>query len=286
MKKRLVINFLTSKIFWESIPLIITEIAKREHFLYIFDQDCIPSIEKLLNCDVLIDMSAIIDVVFYEILLDEYNRIKSMGHKVPLLVDNPEAIMNSMDKRKTHRLIPDLSPESYNLDGQNNIKVISMFKDDEYVVIKEPMGWQAQGIEKLSLKEALKKYGTAKDLIVQKYIPFNDGVGRILTLLNHRYDFLIMCAYLRIPDSWRTGVGTTSRYEQVDIDDKLTDFARDVAIRSGLYLNGIDYIYSNGRYVLIEVNAAPGIRDPYDEFKIDTPKILLDHIERNVNATD
>jgi glutathione synthase/RimK-type ligase-like ATP-grasp enzyme len=91
-----------------------------------------------------------------------------------------------------------------------------------------------------------------------------------------------MCAYLRIPDSWRTGEGSLSQYRLVQVNKKLVDFAKDASVRSGLYLNGIDYIYHDGKYVLIEVNAAPGIRDPYDDFKIDTPKMLLDHIERSV----
>jgi len=280
MKRHLSINLLTSRVFWESMPLIITEIAKREHYLSIFDDRHMPALEGLLDCDVLIDMSAITDVEFYEKLKTECLQRQANGQKIPLMVDSPEAVMNSMDKRKTHALMPDLVPESYNLDGVNNESMIAKFFDDEYLLIKDPFGWQARGIDRLSPKAALDKYRVSKGLIVQKYIPFTDGVGRVLTL-NHASDFEIMCAYLRVPDSWRTGEGTESQYKLVEIDEKLRDFAKSAAIRSGLYLNGIDYIYKDGKYVLLEVNAAAGLRDPYDEFKIDTPKIFLDHIERN-----
>lgn len=280
MKRRISINLITSKVFWESMPIIIAEIVKREHYLSIFDDKHMPALDGLFDCDVLIDMSAITDVDFYEKLQTEYARRKKFHQNVPLMVDSPDAVMNSMDKRKTHALMPDLVPESYNLDGVNNESIIAKFSDDEYLLIKDPFGWQARGIDRLSPRAALEKYRVSKGLIVQKYIPFTDGVGRVLTL-NYTSDFEIICAYLRIPDSWRTGEGTESQYKLVEIDEKLRDFAKGAAIRSGLYLNGIDYLYKDGAYVLLEVNAAPGLRDPYDEFEIDTPKIFLDHIERN-----
>lgn len=281
-KEQLSINLLTSKVFWESMPLLIAEIARREHYLSIFDENNIPSIKSLLDCDVHIDLSAITNIPFYEDLNGEYKRQQSEGGRVPLMVDPPEAIMNSMDKRKTHAIMPDLVPESYNLDGSNNEEVIKKFMPDEYLVIKDPFGWWAKGIDRLSPQEALGKHKESKDLIAQKYVPFTDGVGRILTL-NHGSDFKIMCAYLRIPDSWRTGEGTTSHYKLVLVKEDLYNFALTVSKRAGLYLNGIDYIQSNGKYVLLEINAAPGFRDPHDEFGINTPKIIMDHIERNAH---
>ena len=130
MKKQLSINLLTSKIFWESIPLLIAEIAKREHYLFVFDESNIPSVDSLLNCDVHIDLSAITDKAFYEGLKREYERKQTVGEKVPLMVDPPDAIMNSMDKRKTHAIMSDLVPESYDLDGSNNEDVISSCEGD------------------------------------------------------------------------------------------------------------------------------------------------------------
>jgi glutathione synthase/RimK-type ligase-like ATP-grasp enzyme len=241
MKKRLSINLLTSKIFWESMPLIISEIVQRGHYISIFNEGNIPSLASLLDCDVHIDLSAITDIGFYKNLTKEYSKRKTLGKKVPLMIDNPEAVMNSMDKRKTHRIMPDLVPESYNLNGLNNEKSINKFINDKYVVIKDPFGWWAKGLDRLSPQEALKKYKSSKNLIVQKYIPFSDGVGRILTL-NYDSDFKIICAYLRMPNSWRTGEGTSSRYKLVCVSKKLYNFAKTVSIRSGIYLNGIDYI--------------------------------------------
>src|SRR3989344_4714935 len=137
MKKRLTINMLTSKVFWESMPLIIAEIARREHYLSIFDDKNIPSLDGLLDCDALVDMSAITDVAFYEKLSEKRTERQSSGNDVPLMIDRPEAIMNSMDKRRTHALMPDLVPESYDLDGPDNEKLISKFINDENVIIKD-----------------------------------------------------------------------------------------------------------------------------------------------------
>jgi len=284
MKERMSVNMLTSKVFWESMPLLIAEIARREHYLSVFDESNIPSIKSLLNCDVHIDLSAITSTAFYEDLQGECQRRKLAGDRVPLMVDPPEAVMTSMDKRKTHALMPDLVPESYNLDGVHNQEMIAKFLPDQYVVIKDPFSWWAKGIERLSPQEAMEKHRQSHDIIVQKYVPFTDGVGRVLTL-NHGSDFTIISAYLRIPDSWRTGEGTTSKYELILVRDNLYNFALDVSRRAGLYFNGIDYIQSGGKYVLLEINAAPGFRDPHDEFGIDTPKIIMDHIERNVDSS-
>lgn len=283
MKERLSVNLVTSKIFWESMPLLIGEIARREHYLSVFDETNIPSLKSLLDSDVYIDLSAITSMAFYEDVKGEYGRRLTAGERTPLMIDPPEAIINSMDKRRTHAIMPDLVPESYNLDGSNNEEVIGKFMGDDYVVIKDPLSWWAKGIERLSPQEALEKHKATEGLIVQKYVPFTDGVGRVLTL-NHGSDFEIICAYLRMPNSWRTGEGTASRYGLVLVKDDLYNFALAVSKRAGLYLNGIDYIESNGKYVLLEVNAAPGFRDPYDEFGINTPKIIMDHIERHAKS--
>ena len=281
MGKEITLNLITSKVFWSSLPLVIAEIAKRGYFVSIFDETNVPSASKLLDCDVLLDLSAIIDISFYEDLDKEYERRKKLGLKLPLRVDEPIAVLNSMDKRKTHKLLPEFAPESYNLDGKNNVELINNFKNDQFVIVKDPFGWQAKGVFRMSPKEAIEKYSTASDLIVQKYIPFTDGVGRIMTL-NYKDDFEVMCAYLRIPKaSWRTGEDDCT-FKLVNVDKDLYNFAKEITTRSKIYLNAIDYIYSNGKYVMLEVNVAPGLKDPYDEFHIDTPKQLFDHIERSL----
>lgn len=281
MNRKLVFHLVTSKIFWFGAPLIISEILKRGHYISVFDEDTIPSNKKLLDCDIYIDMSAIVNKSFYNGLKKEYKRRTLLCLKVPLMVDPPMAIMNSFDKRKTHKIFPDLIPESYNLTGNGNKDVINKFKSDKFVVIKNPLGWWGKDIERLTPKQAIKKYGKAKDLIVQKYIPFVDGVGRIITF-NQGNDFEIACSYLRKLNSWKIGVDMKYRCVLQPVNKELYSFAFIVSKRCGLYLNGIDYLYSNGRYILLEVNAVPAIKEPYDEFQIDIAKKLIDHLERNL----
>lgn len=283
MTEQLSVNMLVSETFdLKSTPLIIATLKARGHKVNPISEGIGLPPDHLLDCDVFIDRSSIVSVDFFRGLAEIVRRRREDSLEVPLMIDEPNATTNSLDKRRTHQIMPDLVPESYNLDGLNNESHIKRFIDDAYVVIKDPFGWYARGIDRLSPLEALKKYRQSKDLIVQKFVPFSDGIGRILTL-NYGSRFEIVCAYLRIPDSWRTGEGTTSEFQQVEIDDELYSFAHKVSHRSGLYLNGIDYIFHDGKYVLLEVNAVPGIQTPYYNLGIDSPGIFVKHIEESVS---
>ncbi len=178
------------------------------------------------------------------------------------MVDNPFATITSADKRRTHAILPDLVPEFYNLDGVSNREVIGRFADDEYVIVEDPFGWYAYGVERMTPQEALEKYAVASGLILQKYLPYHVGSGRILTL-NHDSDFEVLCSYIEFLDIWHSGNGATSRYDVVEVDPGLYEFARRASKTSGLYLNGIDYtVYPGGRYVLYEINSVPNLFSP------------------------
>lgn len=261
--------------------MIISEIVKHGHYLSVFDEENLPSFKTLLGCDVFIDMSTITKKNFYLSLAKEHERRKSSGLKGPLMVDPPEAVVSSFDKRLTHDIFPDLTPESYVLTGRNNRGKIEKFKDDEFVVIKPLQGWWGKGVERLSPQSVLKKYGKSKDLIVQKYIPPSNGVGRIVTIF-HKNDFEIAASYMRFPHSWRTGTDVSYTCQKQSITKRLREFALTVSRKCGLYLNGIDYVYHKGQYILLEINAVPAMKEPMDAFGIDIPKKLLAHIERNV----
>ncbi len=282
MKRRLTFHVITSPVFWVGAPLVIAEILRRGHYISVLDEKLLPAPKKLLECDALIDMSAITDEKFYQSLEKEYKRRIQADEKTPLMIDPPGAIIDSFDKSRTHKHFPNLIPESYTLTGSNNQEVFEHFKDDEYVVVKPIIGWWGTGIERIAPMEARDIYRKTKGVIVQKYIPFEKGIGRIVTL-NHENDFEVVSSYLRVPlNSWRTGIGIRYDCVQEPITEDLSEFAQFVSKQSGLYLNGIDYIYSNGRYILLEVNAVPAMKEAYDAFGIDIPKKLLTHIERNL----
>jgi glutathione synthase/RimK-type ligase-like ATP-grasp enzyme len=281
---KLTFHIISSKTFWVGAPMIISEILKRGHYISVFDENMLPTPVRLLQCDVLIDMSTITKPSFYLALEREFNKRKQTDKKVPLVVDPPKAVLNSLDKRKTHDMFPDLIPESYVLNGRNNAVKINKFKNDKFVVVKQPVGWWGIGVERISPVSALEKYKTAKGLIVQKYVPYQQGVGRIVTI-NHAGDFEIACSYLRIPRSWRTGVDVEYTCVIEPVSKKLKEFAEHISKVCGLYLNGIDYIFANGRYVLLEINAVPAMKEPLDEFAINIPAKLISHIERNLGIS-
>ena len=204
------------------------------------------------------------------------------------MVDNPFATMSSLDKRKTRRLMPDFVTEGYDLDGTSNHEAISHFDKDEWVVVKDPLGWYSRGTDRVSPEEAHDKYGSAKDMTVEKYIPFIRGVGRVLTL-NHGANFQVVCNYLMVPNSWRTGEGVDVSHELADYPEDLRLFAQNVTKRSGLYLNGMDYIErtpkdreeGQNKYALLEVNAVPNLRVPLHYLGVDAPGMFVRHVEQS-----
>jgi glutathione synthase/RimK-type ligase-like ATP-grasp enzyme len=184
--------------------------------------------------------------------------------------------------------MPEFVPEGYNLDGESNHQAISHFEEDEWVVIKDPLGWYSRGMDRVSPEEAHDKYGSARDMTVEKYVPFIRGVGRVLTM-NHGANFQVVCSYLMVPDSWRTGEGVSVTHELTDCPDDLRLFAHDVTKRSGLYLNGMDYIEraaedrteGQNKYALLEVNAVPNLRVPLHYLGVDAPGKFAEHVEQS-----
>ena len=214
-------HLITSRTFWVGAPMIITEIIKRGHYLSIFDEEHLPPLKTLLECDVFMDMSTITKKSFYHALAREYKSRKSKG---PVMIDPPEAIVNSFDKRLTHNMFSNLVPESYVLTGKNNKEKIEKFKGNEFLVIKSLQGWWGEGVERLSPQNALKKHSKSKDLIVQKYVPPSNGVGRIVTL-SHKGYFEIVVAYTRFSRSWRTGTDVSYTCKKEPVTKKTTRIA-------------------------------------------------------------
>lgn len=282
IKTKLNFHLITSENFWVGAPMLISEIIRRGHYISVFDEKSIPPIKILIDCDVLIDMSTITKKSFYFSLNRTVKFIELSGRKAPLMIDPPLAAINSFDKHLTHKLFPDLIPKSDILTGKNNFKKIKKFEGDKFIVVKPKQGWCGIGVKKMTFKQVLNKYIYTKDIIIQEYIPPTGGIGRIVTFF-HSNDFEIAVSYTRITTSWRTGNDVSYICKKKPVTKKLRKFALEVSQKCGLYLNGIDYIYHNGKYKLLEVNAVPAMKEPLIEFGIDIPKKLLDHIERNIS---
>lgn len=281
--RKLRFNILTSKEFSVGAPLIIDEIKKRDHSVMVYSDENRPDYLTLLDCDIYFDMSSITDISFYLQFKLAYDKLVHINGKGPLLVDSPISIINAMDKMRTNKIFHDLIPKSYNLNGSNNSEVLSKLKGN-VLVIKSPIGWGGKGVQRIKAKNASTLIKSYSNVILQEYIKPIDGVGRILTL-NHEDDFQILCAYTRISRSWKIGLSSKYKCRLEILDKKLVDFAHSVSVRSGLYLNGIDYIRSvDNKIYLLEVNAVPAIKEPLEEFGINTPKLIIDHVERSVTA--
>ena len=280
MYRSLNFNILKSEGFdAQSLPIFERRLEERGHTPILFASEDKPSAEELLDCDVFVDRSAVVDVDFFRALATAYQTKRAADIKpLPVMVDNPFATMVASDKRKTHELFPSLVPESHNLDGVANIEKISRFANEDFVVIKDPFGWYSKGTEKVTPEEALDKHHDSTDLIVQKYVPFNEGVGRAYTLHhNGRFDFI--CNYLETPNMWRTGVGAESTYQTYEITDKIYRFIRHISKTCGLYLNAIDYIEYKGKLFLLETNSVPNLYAAEKNGKAPAFDLFISHME-------
>lgn len=264
-----------------STPLIIAAFEANGHQVTVQSAEAPPTVEVLLAGDVFVDRSPITDPAFFWTLARAVQAQRSAGKALPLLVDNPHATLVASDKRKTHDLFPGLVPESYNLDGIDNEAAFTALQDHSAVVIKDPLGWYSIGTERLSVAEAREKYHGATNRIIQEYIPFARGVGRVLGA-HYAGDFELICSYMMVPNDWRTGHGVTTEFELAPCPPELTAFAAHVTKTSGIYLNGLDYIERGpGDYVLLETNTVPNLRVPLYWMGIDAPARFVAHIERS-----
>ena len=280
----LAFNFVTSKRFGVGAPLLIEEVMSRGHSVHAFKHSSLPPLHQLLECDVLIDMSTITSVQYYNAIVQLIHEAKLAGRSVPLLIDPPEAIKQSMDKHLTHLQFTEFVPESYLLEADTFDAILERFRGDEYVVIKPIIGWGGEGVDRYTYADICENNSDLLGKIIQKYIPITNGIGRLLTI-NYKQHFSLVGAYTRRPIGWKTDL--TGDYECLPdhVNNQLESFAREVSVRSGLYLNGIDYILHDDKYFLLEVNAVPAIREPMEVLGIDVPKIIVDRIESDVLVT-
>ncbi|MBC7582061.1 hypothetical protein H7097_04330 [Aeromicrobium sp.] len=264
-----------------STPLIIDAFESLGHHVTLASAEHPPTPDELLMCDVYIDRSPITDTGFFMSLAYAIQKRRAAGKTVPLLVDNPFATLIASDKRKTHALFPALIPHTENLDGTNNTAAFAAMASYEQVVIKDPFGWYSHGTELLTPAEAATTYADVTNRVMQKYIPFKRGVGRIV-VANYAGDTEVLSNYLMIPNDWRTGVGVTTEFVATSCPPELTQFATKITRASGLYLNGIDYIErSEGNYALLETNAVPNLRVPHYYLGVNAPGAFASHVERS-----
>jgi glutathione synthase/RimK-type ligase-like ATP-grasp enzyme len=258
-------------------PLIRDAIVKRGHKYKAFEDIDIKGIDDLLEFDVIWDRSAITDDEFFKNL--ELKADKLQGKK-PLLVNEPKAIMNSYDKIRTHTMIGEYSPRTIIYNGQNFDEIMDTFGKDQYVVVKEPRGWQAKGTNKIATSDLSILTLGKKPVLVQEYIEPRGGIYRALVIC---YDgkFEPISFYGRYPqNSWRTGVGSTSDIKQIFPSRSILKTVKTIAEKSGLFLNGIDYIPEGDKLYLLEVNSVPRLSTVTRMFGINAAGKCVENMEK------
>jgi len=249
-------------------PLIKDELKKSGHRYKEFKNLEVPP-NELLNFDIVWDRSAIINDLFFESL---EKLVSSRDINSPILINSPQSIMNSYDKIRTHHLIGEYSPTTIIYNGTNFDDVVNAFSQEEYIVIKQPRGWQASGVERILFTELSQTALGKEPVLIQKYIEPKEGVSRALILC---YDNKVepIAWYNRVPDNhWRTGPGSNSEIVQITPTDSMREFISKISLKSGLFLNGIDYISIGGKHFLLEVNSVPRLSTSVHQLGINAPR--------------
>jgi len=197
------------------------------------------------------------------------------------IINDPLATINSYNKLKTHKLLRKYFPESYIVNKTNFNQIYLKIKSKEWVVIKRNKGLHGEGVFKIKPSQ-IKKYLGKESMILQDYIEPKMGIGRCLCL-NYKNNFKEIATYSRFPEkTWKTGTNSNSKIKKIKTNEKLYEFCKKVSKKSKLFINGIDFIESDGKYYLLEINSVPRISTVKSKFGINSPKIILDFIESNI----
>ena len=163
--------------------------------------------------------------------------------------------------------------------GKNFEEILTRFHDEEYVVLKEPMGWQAKGTKRIKTIELSHKILGSNPILVQKYIEPNEGINRALTLY-YNGQVKPIAWYTRLPqNSWRTGADSISDIVQITPTSSMIEFVSNVASSSKLFLNGIDYISKGNQHYLLEVNSVPRLSTAVHNWDINAPQECIKTME-------
>jgi ribosomal protein S6--L-glutamate ligase len=149
------------------------------------------------------------------------------------------------------------------------------------VVVKPVFGSEGRGIIRLS-DEGLAWRGftlltqLGSVLYLQEYVEHGNADLRLLVVGDD------VLAVRRVnPHDWRTNVGRGARAEPFAASDEVASLARRAARCVGATLAGIDLLRDrDGRWLIAEVNAAPGWQAVSRALDVDVARLILDHLQR------
>jgi ribosomal protein S6--L-glutamate ligase len=149
-------------------------------------------------------------------------------------------------------------------------------------VVKPIFGGEGRGIMRVSDPDmAWRVFSTLEQLraviYLQEFLPSQGYDLRLLVI-----DDAIFCVRRENPDDWRTNAGRGGRFTAHSPTFEQVDLAFRAAKTVGVWMAGIDILpTSEGRNVILEVNAVPGWRATAEALQVDIARFTLERLNQS-----
>lgn len=150
------------------------------------------------------------------------------------------------------------------------------------VVVKPLFGGEGRGItrindEALMLRAAKLLIPLGAVVYLQEFVPHEGCDLRVLVLGDRVFGIR-----RRNPQDWRTNVSRGATAEPLEVSAPLADVARRAAAATGAEFAGVDVLpASDGRQLVLEVNAVPGWKALAHTLNIDMAAEVWRHLEQH-----
>ena len=175
--------------------------------------------------------------------------LKCLEHRIP----TPKTYFIPRETRFYQRVIKEILKET-------PIVLKGVFSDNAMEVEKVK---DYQGFVKKVKKIAKKSHGSP--IIAQEFIP-NFNRSYRATLINHKlYQFVV-----KISRSWKQAGSSKEHFRKIKVNKKLRDLCERTSRALGMQICGLDLIFNNGKWYIIEANSCPGL----DFISKEEPKLV------------
>ena len=172
--------------------------------------------------------------------------LKCLEHKIP----TPKTYFIPKGTKYYSKVIKEILKK-------NKLVLKGVFSDNSADV--ERVSSYSMFITKLK-KITRKSYGAP--VIAQEYIP-NFKRSYRATLINHKLEQFIV----KISKSWKQSGNVREHFRTIKVNEKLRNLCEGASKALGLQVCGLDLIFNNGKWYVIEVNSCPGLNFIYDDEK-------------------
>lgn len=217
--------------------------------------------EKTKNCKLIYNDTTCQPILFESLELSK--TLEELGKKV---INSSHSFFYQEDKwmfylKCLEHRIP--TPKTYFIPRETRFysKIIKEILKENPLVLKGVFSDNALEVEKVSdypmfikkIKRILDK-SPHSPIIAQEFIP-NLKRSYRATLINHKLQQFVV----KISKSWKQSGHKREHFRTIEVNKKLKDLCEKASRALGMQVCGLDLIFNNGKWYVIEVNSCPGL---------------------------